>query len=218
MPIFPWKLVTIDIDGTLTRVHGWRFLARTRGLEDQWRRSTAAYLRRERSEDAHLRDLLDLAEGLDREQLHKILSATPKLRGIHQAVNSLHRRGSKVALLTHNPPFVVDWWRAQYGFDDADGILSPPRFRRGRVPAPGRVRADKKGGLRRLLARLQLPAKLTVHVGDGRADAELFHLVGAGVALNSQDEVVESAADLVLHLTDLRKLVPALSTLVPAKK
>src|SRR5690349_19578340 len=111
MPAFPWRLVTFDIDGTLTTVHGWRFLADRRGRTDVWRSSTARYLRKEATEDEHLRDLLALAVGLDRKELESILSRIPKLRGIRPAVAALHRRGVVAALLTHNPPFVTDWWR-----------------------------------------------------------------------------------------------------------
>jgi phosphoserine phosphatase len=214
-PDYPWRLVTIDIDGTLTNVHGWRFLADQRGMGEAWRESTALYLRRETTENEHLRDLLRLAEGLDRPTLNAILEATPKIRGIAEAVDAWHEAGAKVALLTHNPSYVVDWWRERFGFDAADGVRHGPRFRAGRVAAPGAVVADKAGGLRRLLRKLSVEPRQTAHIGDGWADASLFPLVGAGVALNSQLKEVEVAADLVRHLRDLRPMVRALQTVRP---
>ncbi|MCI4318543.1 MAG: haloacid dehalogenase-like hydrolase [Thermoplasmata archaeon] len=212
---YPWRLVTIDIDGTLTKVHGWRFLAEERGMGEAWRESTALYLRRETSENEHLRDLLRLAEGLDRPTLEEILEATPKISGIAEAVSAWHARGAKVALLTHNPPYVVDWWRKRFGFDAADGVRNGPRFRAGRVGAPGAVVADKRGGLRRLLRKLSVEPTETAHIGDGWADASMFPLVGAGVALNSRLKEVEVAADLVRHLRDLRPMVRALGAVRP---
>ena len=214
---YPWRLVTIDIDGTLTEVHGWRFLAEQRGMGEAWRESTARYLRKETTENEHLRDLLRIAEGLDRPTLGGILEATPKIRGIAEAVDAWHRGGAKVALLTHNPPYVVDWWRDRFGFDAADGIRKGPRLRSGRVSAPGSVIADKRGGLRRLLRKFDVAPRATVHIGDSWADASLFPLVGAGVALNSRLKEVEVAADLVRHLRDLRPLVRALGTLRPRR-
>jgi phosphoserine phosphatase len=214
-PAYPWRLVTIDIDGTLTTTHGWRFLAEQRGRGEAWRNSTARYLRHETSEDEHLRDLLSLAEGLDRISLYEILEATPKISGIGEAVSAWHREGTQVALLTHNPPYVVDWWRERFGFDAADGVRHAPRMSGNRVGAPGAVIADKAGGLRRLLRKLHVEPERTVHIGDGWADATLFPLVGAGIALNSHLREVEVAADLVRHLPDLRPMVRALRTLRP---
>ncbi|MCI4350728.1 MAG: haloacid dehalogenase-like hydrolase [Thermoplasmata archaeon] len=213
-----WRLVTIDIDGTLTTVHGWRFLAEQRGWGALWRQSTARYLRRETNEDEHLRDLLGLAEGLDRASLYEILEATPKIAGIGEAVAAWHADGTKVALLTHNPPYIVAWWKKRFGFDAADGVRRAPGFRRGRVGAAGAVVADKAGGLHRLLRKLTIDAAATVHIGDGWADAELFPLVGAGVALNSRLREVERAADLVRHHHDLRPMVPALQKLRPRRR
>jgi phosphoserine phosphatase len=210
-----WRLVTIDIDGTLTKVHGWRFLAEQRGRGAAWQESTARYLRRETNEDEHLRDLLGLAEGLDTSSLYEILEATPKISGIREAVDAWHAGGTQVALLTHNPPYVVDWWRQRFGFDAADGVRRAPRIRGGRVPAAGQVVADKVGGLKRLLRKLRIEPEATAHIGDGWADAELFPLVGAGIALNSRLREVEVAADLVRRFQDLRPMVRALGRLPP---
>lgn len=213
MPPFPWRLITFDIDGTLTRVHGWRYIAERRGLAEEWRRSTARYLLHESTEDEHLRELLALGVGLHRRELYSLLAHIPKLRGIRAAVEALHRRGAKAALLTHNPPYVTEWWRARYGFDDAEGIRHGPNLHRGVVPAPGPFTADKVGGLRRLSKRWEAPRSTIVHVGDGWADAALFRLVGGSVALNSTLPEVRAAADLALRLRDLRPIVPELQRL-----
>ncbi|HZY70450.1 MAG TPA: haloacid dehalogenase-like hydrolase [Thermoplasmata archaeon] len=215
MPSFPWRLVTFDIDGTLTLVHGWKYIADRRGLAEQWRRSTSRYLRKESTENEHLKELLGLGAGLSRRELYAFLSHIPKLRGIGAAVAALHERGARAALLTHNPPYVTDWWKRRYGFDDAAGIGNGPELRRGIVPEPGAIRADKIGGLRRLSKRWNAPRSTIVHVGDGWADAELFHCVGGSVALNSTLPEVRAAADVALRLRDLRPLVPELGRMHP---
>ena len=58
---FRWRLVTVDIDGTLTRVHGWREIARAFGRDAEYELSNRRFFAREIGEDEHLEDLLRIA-------------------------------------------------------------------------------------------------------------------------------------------------------------
>lgn len=212
-----WRLVTVDIDGTLTRVHGWRPIAERTGRLEAFERDREQFLRGSVTESEHLERLLRLADGLTLDQLRDVLAATPRYDGIAAMVAEFHRRGTRVALLTHNPACVRSWYQTTFGFDDGAGMRADPaegpvlRF-------TGSVTADKLGGLARLLERAQVPAASTVHLGDGLADAQVFPRVGAGVALNSSNPAVEAAADLVLHLEDLRELPDRLESLRPRER
>ena len=214
---FPWRLATVDIDGTLTLVHGWELFARQTGRLEAYRYTQERFFRHEIGEDEHLRNLLDLATGLAGADVARILAATPRLAGISEAVHELQRRGCKVALLTHNPRYVCDWYVREFGFDDSEGT-DRTDLQGGRVaPPPPGTRADKAVGLDRLLKRLDRPRSATVHVGDGWADANIFPRVAGGVALNSRLQEVDAAADLRLKLSDLRPLVDALAGLRPRR-
>jgi len=211
---WPWQLVCFDIDGTLTQGHGWRFLAERTGRLTEYDTTNRAFLAGRIGEDDHLRDLLNLAVGLERTEIEAILELTPKIGGITATVADLHDRGSRVAILSHNPEYVCDWYRRRFGFDDAAGTPGT-RFEGGRVATYGAVRASKELGLSALLERAGADAERTVHVGDGWADAAIFPRVGAGVALNTRMPEVRQAADLALDLTDLRTLPGLLEPLVP---
>ncbi|HEY6239134.1 MAG TPA: hypothetical protein VIZ68_08125, partial [Thermoplasmata archaeon] len=63
MTAIPFRLVTFDLDGTLTRVHGWSEIARFVGREPQRAESNRRFFSREIGEDVHLKNLLDLAVG-----------------------------------------------------------------------------------------------------------------------------------------------------------
>jgi phosphoserine phosphatase len=205
-------MVTLDVDGTLTRVHGWEVLAQRAGRLQAYEQTNRRFTAREISEDEHLSDLLALAVGFDKAQVVAALEATPRIRGIAEAVQELHDRGVRVALLTHNPTYVCDWYRWKFGFDDAEG--TPLEFDGGgRLDRPGLVHADKPGGLQRLLARAGLSARAVVHCGDGWADARIFPMVGAGVALNSGILEVRNAATAALQTDDLRDLLGSLDRL-----
>lgn len=211
---FPWRLVTVDIDGTLTRVHGWWEIARAFGREAAYERSTRRFRAREIGEDEHLANLLALAEGHTVPEVEAVLAYTPKLEGIADGISELHRRGARVGLLTHNPGYVIDYYRRAFGFDEGEGVEAPVDGD-GRIARAIGVRADKPGGLRRLLNRTETVPASVVHIGDSWSDAEVFRLVGGGVALNTPFEEVGHAADRAIRTSDFRSVVRAVAELSP---
>lgn len=211
---WPYRLVSFDLDGTLTRVHGWEVLASAAGRLPEYQTTNRRFLAHEIDEDRHLLDLLKLAVGIRLDEVERLLESTPKVRGIAETVIELRRRGSRVALLTHNPTYVTDWYRRRFGFDDAEGTPGASVVD-GRVGDPGPGKANKMGGLAQLLERAGVPAGAAAHVGDGWADATVFRHVAAGVAFNSLQPDVDAAADAAVHADDLRAVVPVLAGLRP---
>ena len=214
MPPFPWRLVTVDIDGTLTLGHGWREIAVAFGRVPDYEASNRRFFARAAGEDEHLYDLLDLATGRTVAEVEAVLARTPMLGGIAEGLGELHAAGARTALLTHNPTYVIDYYRRTFGFDDGEGVRVGTTDD-GRIEPPTGVHADKLGGLRALLARAGVAARTVAHVGDGWADAEVFRAVGGGVALNSSLHEVNAAADRALRTRDFRDVVRALETLTP---
>jgi len=214
MPAWPYRLVTFDLDGTLTQGHGWEAIARAAGRLPEFQEDSRRFLAHATTEDEHLTELVDLAVGMEVDRLHELLAARHHVAGIPRTIAALHERGARCALLTHNPAFVCDWYVEMFGFDGAAGT-GGTEIRDGRIAAPGPIRADKLAGLAALLGRNDVLAGETAHVGDGWADARVFPLVGAGIAFNSQLPEVDRAADLALHTDDLYDVVVALDRLVP---
>jgi phosphoserine phosphatase len=211
---FPWLLVTVDIDGTLTRVHGWREIAMAFGRVPEYEGIDRRFRADELDRNGYVARLIDLARGRTLSEVEEVLSRTPKLDGIGAGVARLRALGCRTALLTHNPTYVTDWYRATFGFDDAEGTPTPP-IGRGPIGPVGRVGVDKRRGLAGLVARAAVPPSAVAHVGDGPSDAELFPLVGGGVALNSSSAAVRAAADIAISTTDFRDVVDALGRLSP---
>jgi phosphoserine phosphatase len=209
-----WRLVTVDIDGTLTTVHGWRWLADAFGRREEYDRTQRRFMGREIGEDQHLEEMLRLAEGRSLVEVEAALASTPRISGIKDGIRDLHAYGSRVALLTHNPPYVCEWYQRAFGFDDFEGS-SGQRVVDGIVQTPQGVRVDKPAGLRALSGRLGVSYRQVVHIGDGWADARLFPLAGRGIALNSTLPEVARAADLSLRANDFHEVVRAVEALGP---
>ncbi len=202
------RLVTFDVDGTLTREHGWAYLARQLGRRAEYEATQEAFGRGERGEDEHLLELLNLARGVPVSRLLRLLARTPRLKGIGPTVRQLHARGKRVGLLTHNPGWVSRWYAERYGFDLFTGV--PQEVRSGRLEPRDHLHVDKVGALEALLRHEGLPGGAMAHVGDGPADARVFPRVGTGVALNASRREVWEAADLVVLTDALPVLVPYL--------
>ncbi|MCI4368077.1 MAG: haloacid dehalogenase-like hydrolase [Thermoplasmata archaeon] len=204
--------MSIDIDGTLTRVHGWEYLAASTGKLHRFEVANRRYLAGGVTEDQHLTELVDLATGLSESEVDRALAATPRLSGIREAIALLHEREVVVALLTHNPPYVCEWYAKQFGFDDYEGTQGSS-ISRGVVTAPHGIHADKVVGMGRLLERHGIHPQAALHAGDGPPDAAVFPTVGGGVALNSKWPRVRALADATLDADDLRELVTVIDRL-----
>jgi phosphoserine phosphatase len=215
MAAVPFRLVTFDLDGTLTRVHGWGEIARFVGREAERADSNRRFFAREIGEDAHLKNLLDLAVGHTVRELEGVLATTPKVEGIPETLRELRRQGIRSALLTHNPDYVCRWYRDEFGFDDAEGTTGTVLDGSGRIVDSGPAKADKVGGLARLLRRASVAPIDVAHVGDGWADAVIFSRVGGGLSFNSALPEVDRAADAVVHSDSLTAVLPVLAALRP---
>jgi phosphoserine phosphatase len=209
-----WPLVTVDLDGTLTRRHGWETIADRLGRRPLFDRANERYLAGAAGEDQHLFELLSIATGAKLTDVVAALAATPHLDGIEDGIGRLHAAGRRIALLTHNPSYVVDWYVARFGFDDAEGTRSQVIVD-GVVAPPGPTHAGKVDGLHALAERAGVGLDQVVHVGDGAVDAALFPLVGGGIALNAARPDVERAADVALRTGDFRDVVAATERLRP---
>ena len=214
---FPFRLVTTDLDGTLTAGHGWGFLAERLGQRRQFDETQQRFASGGIGEDEHLRNLLAIAEGAPRRVVLRVLADTPRVAGIHEGIRRIHEAGAKIALLTHNPAYVSGWYERKFGFDAADGIAESPKFRAGLVGPNGDARADKPAALARLRTKFGVAPTEVAHVGDGRADAAIFPMVGLGVAFGARDPLVRKAADVTVEGRDFQRVVDALERHPPVR-
>jgi phosphoserine phosphatase len=209
-----WPLVTVDIDGTLTTVHGWKAIADALGRSAEFERTQQRFLAHTIGEDEHLEDMLRIAEGRSIAEVEQALATTPRIRHIAEGVAALHAQGSRVALLTHNPPYICEWYCVRFGFDEFEGT-GAQAIVGNIVQAPENVHADKPSGLRRLVDRNGISARQVIHIGDGWADSALVGRVGAFIALNSTLPDVEKVADLVLHSGDFAEVAAVVPSVRP---
>jgi phosphoserine phosphatase len=205
----PWRMATVDIDGTLTTEHGWLVMAREFGREADYHALMRRLRAGEIGEDETIAGLLEFAEGHSLTDVERVLGKTPKLANIPEGVRRLHEVGIVAALLTHNPAYVTEWYCRFGGFDDAAGLAGrqPVGLLIGRAQG---ARADKPGGLALLCRRHGVRPSEVVHVGDAPPDAVIFAEVGEGISVNARRPEVARAADIALRTTDFEEVVDAI--------
>lgn len=193
-------VLTVDIDGTLTMGHGWFYIAEMLGRGKEYRSTTASYRNDSIDEGEHLQNLLNIAEGCTLGEMSHMLSSVPRLDRIGEGVAMLRKRGLAVALLTHNPWYICEWYMRQYGFDLYSG--TEQEVSEGRITRASGAEPDKKGGLMKICRQVGVSCRRAVHAGDSISDARVFEIAGAGISVNAGDIRVRKRANAVLNTDD----------------
>lgn len=200
------RLVSFDIDGTLTLGHGWFYIASELGRLDRFMSSSDAFGRGDIGEDEHLANLLNIAAGVRSERVVHALKRTQRIDNIGDGLERLKRAGLRTYLLTHNPSYVCRWYVKEFGFDGYRGAAQ--QVRNGKI-CRTTGRADKVECMRLICNKERVSPEALVHVGDGESDASVFKLAGHGIAVNSRSRVAIRASTISLNTTDMNEIVDA---------
>ncbi len=196
------KIVTFDIDGTLTIGHGWFYIASLLGKADEYLEYTAMFRSGRTGEAEHLSNLLSIAEGVPVLKIHSILRSVPKLRNLSAAVRMLSANGLETMLLTHNPQYVCEWYEKRFGFSDHGSAYQP--VENGVVCRAGTLRPDKVAWLKQMCAERRISPRDVLHVGDSASDAAVFRATGSGIAVNSREGETTGSAAAAINTTDMK--------------
>lgn len=200
------RVVSFDIDGTLTLGHGWFYIATALGRVESFRRSAAAFRRHEIDEDEHLTNLLNIAAGFPAVRVVEALRKTPRIENIPEGLQKLKNAGIRPYLLTHNPSYVCKWYVEEFGFSGYKGAMQA--VRKGTICRTS-GHADKVEWMRQICSRENIDPSGMMHVGDGDSDASVFALVGGGVAVNSKSRAAIRTSGRSLNTTDMMDIVKA---------
>ncbi|MBX8631154.1 MAG: haloacid dehalogenase-like hydrolase [Thermoplasmata archaeon YP2-bin.285] len=199
------RVATFDIDGTLTLGHGWYCIASLLGRLEEYRRTTSLFRRNKVDENTHLRNLLNLAAGVERVRMDRILEHLPLIDNIGEGVQVLKKAGIRPLLLTHNPPYVCEWYIRRFGFD---GFLCAEQpVVAGIIQRADDARAGKADWIGRYCRRERLPLSQVIHAGDSASDIAVFEVTGGGVAVNTNSRKAIRAADAAVNTTDMMDIV-----------
>ncbi len=215
----PYDLVAFDVDGTLIHSRDgrvvWQLLNARFDAEHGGQRSRfAAYLNKEITY-AQWVDL-DIgawqAAGATRQQLAAEIRAGLRLvPGARQAVQTLKRRGYKLAVISGTIDLTLQLLFAGHPFDvvHTNRIWFDDQGRIARWRATPYDMDGKDAGLRAVAQELGVPLGRTAYVGDNFNDLSVMRAAGLAVAFEPKVPELHQVAHEVIE-GDLRRLLPLL--------
>jgi phosphoserine phosphatase len=212
MPSPPVRfLVVLDADSTLIRNEVIELIADEAGRGPEVTAATEAAMRGEVDFATSLRSRVRALTGVPVRSFARVLSRIQPTPGGAELIETVHRRGGRVGVVsggfheildTIAPELGVDVWRANR-LAVTDGALS------GLVDGPIVDAEGKAAALRAWADDAGVPLSRTIAIGDGANDLRMMADAGLGVAFNAKP-AVRQRADVVVGRVDLAEVIALL--------
>ena len=207
-----YRAVVFDLDGTLTReANSWAAVQRKLGPElaerarGRWSRYRAGRLGREEFLVEQVADLRGRAATL----LDEVVAEVEYHDGVAAACQALRAAGVRLAIVSEGLAVLAERVAADLDVElhrantlhVAKGLLTG----RAEIAVPP---GGKSPVFRETVAALGVDPRDVVAVGDSPGDVDMFRLAGLGVAFCPVNAATAAAADVVIDVPDMRRLVP----------
>jgi phosphoserine phosphatase len=212
MPSPPVRfLVVLDADSTLIRNEVIELIADEAGRGPEVTVATEAAMRGEVDFATSLRSRVRALTGVPVRSFARVLSRIQPTPGAVELIETVHRRGGRVGVVsggfheildTVAPELGVDVWRANR-LAVTDGALS------GLLDGPIVDAEGKAAALRAWAHDAGVPLSRTIAIGDGANDLRMMADAGLGVAFNAKP-AVRQRADVVVGPVDLAEVIALL--------
>ena len=214
-PACRFKLALFDLDGTLTKERSaWEYIHRRLGVWDGYaEKFQEAFLRGEISYERFCQLDAAIWKGMRAAELERIVREIPLYEGIEDLLGYLRSKEIKLGIISSGLSFLSDWMAEKYGFDYAvandlgveEGVLN------GGIHI--HVYYDRKGEwVQEAQRKFNARNEEVLAVGDSAGDVAMFQMAGLSIAFNSLSSKVDSLATFSIRSTDLRDLIPPLSS------
>ena len=193
-----YRLVTLDLDGTMFQANSVLFLKEKGLLGDEVELLHACYESAEITESELNRLQAPILKSTGLSRMLQTLLSGPLLRNITEGVELLKRAGFAVSMLTFNPLQI--FFKIEYGIDTS--ISMNAEIEGDSISQTGELPENKLEYLKTYCESKSISLKQVIHVGDGPNDIPTFKVVGLAIALNPTSEIVRKEADLSLMTDD----------------
>ena len=209
----PFRLVTLDLDGTLTQEPSiWEYIHKRLGkwygfAEDYQNQFLAGKISYEEFCECDAR----VWKGMKVEALLEIVKTVPFHPGMDELIHYLKRKGLKLSLVSSGLSLLSGWVHQKYGFDYSvsNDLLHENGILTGRVKI--QVRYDKKAEwVRKILKKFGVKPEEVIAIGDSKGDMDMFQMVGFSIAFNSSCLDLEKIANICIPSRDLADIIPRL--------
>jgi len=213
------KLVFFDMDGVLTdTISSWKHIHDYFGTSN------------ERSVDEYLKGNIDDMEFIKRDVslwrengkfitedvLRNILIDIPLMKGAEKCISFLNNKNILTVIVSAGLDILAERVAKQLDINYviANGVKTD---KNGRLTGEGILKVRlmyKDEAVRKFVKKHNISLENCTAVGNSCFDVPMFETCGMGIAFNPDDECVREAADMVIEVKDLSKLIPALEPYV----
>ena len=201
------KLVVFDLDNVLIDTESLDEIAKIKGIEDEISVMTLEAMEGKVPFETSIRERVKKFEGIDVNDIDKVVENIPLNPGAVETVEELKNRGYTVAIITGGFDVIASKIKDIVGADYAcyntigvtDGKLN------GEISGP-LVSNDKIVVLKELIEELGITLDECAAIGDGANDLEMIKQSKLGIGYNAKP-IVRENADVLINQKDLRMVL-----------
>jgi len=201
------KLIAFDLDNVLIDGEAIDEIGKLMGVETKISEITKKAMEGDLDFETSLKERVALLKGASVEDIKKVVSKIPLMKGAEETIAELKKRGYKIATITGSFEIMANRMKDDLGLDYAfsnvlheeDGKLT------GDVSGP-LVTGSKAEVLKEIMEMEKIKAEESAAVGDGANDVSMLEEAGLGIAFNAKP-VLKEKADVVVEKRDLKELL-----------
>ena len=207
----PYKLVILDLDGTLTQERSiWEYIHIRLG---KWYGFAEAYqeqfLTGKISYEEFCERDAQVWKGMKVEEVLEIVKNVPFHPGVDELISFLKKRGLKLTMVSSGLSLLTNWVHQKYGFDYSvsNDLLHENGVLTGKVKI--QVHYDKKAEwVEKILKRFEVKPEEVIAIGDSKGDIDMFERVGFSIAFNSSCSDLDQIATVCTQSQNLANIIP----------
>ena len=208
-----FKLVTFDLDGTLTQERSiWEYihkrLGKWYGFAEEYQKQ---FLTGEISYERFCELDAEVWKGMRVEELLEIVKTVPFHSGVDELINYLKHKGLKLTMVSSGLSILSNWVNERYGFDwsVSNDLLHENGILTGKVKI--QVYYNKKAEwVKRILKHFEVKPEEVIAIGDSIGDIDMFQMIGFSIAFNSSCRDLDQIASLCVQSKNLADIIPKL--------
>ena len=208
-----FKLVILDLDGTLTRERSiWEYihkrLEKWYGFAEEYQKQ---FLAGKISYEEFCERDAQVWKGMREEEILDIVKTVPFHTGADELIAHLKDKGLKLSVVSSGLSILSNWVHQKYGFDYSvsNDLLHENGVLTGKVRI--QVYFDQKAEwVKRILEKFKVRPEEVIAIGDSKGDLDMLQMVGFSIAFNSSCKDLDRIASVCIPSQNLADIIPRL--------